>query len=297
MKSVVVMKSAKMSGLAVALVAGLTASTLVASPASAAPVVTVATKASVTKAKKKPGFRSNHARVGVTRSGSVRNLQRALIKKRYATKTLRRVGATGNYLKATRQSVRKAQRKMGYRGSAADGVVGKASATKLGLRWLAPSARSSAPKKSTGSSSSTPAAGLKVATFPGGKAQLSGSTLKSVIKKAGFKGAAICQAWGIAMRESGGYPGIMSAMNSNKTYDHGLFQINDVHRANISFGSIYNAQYNANYAFTLSNRGTNFSHWGIGNSGWAGQLKKQNKTYWQMLQNIAANYTAQCNKF
>lgn len=274
-------------------------STLYAVPATASTTAApsaVAKIASTKAAKKaKPAFRSNHARLGVQRSGSVRNLQRALIRKRYATKTLRRAGATGNYLRATRQSVAKVQRKMGYRGRAADGVVGSISARKLGLRWVVTS-RTTAVQKPAAPVATKPPAGLNVATYPGGRTQLSGASLKSVIRKAGFSGSSVCTAWGIAMRESGGYPGIMSPMNSNKTYDHGLFQINDVHRANTNFAYIYSAQHNANYAYTLSSRGTNFSHWGIGNSGWAADLKRQNKAYWQMLQDRAASYTAQCNR-
>ena len=274
----------------------MTACLLAGSPAVAAPAVTAAPGVVSLQSKAKPAFRSSDARLGAANSGSVRNLQRALIKKRYATKALKRAGATGNYLKATRSSVKRAQRKMGFSGKGADGIVGKSSATRLGLRWIAVEPAVAAPKKTTSTVVATPPAGLTKATFPGGSGRLSGAQLKNVIKSAGFSGSAVCQAWGIAMRESGGYPGIMSAMNSNKTYDHGLFQINDVHRANISFESIYSAQYNANYAFTLSSRGTNFSHWGIGESGWAADLKKQNKAYWQMLQDIAANYTTQCNQ-
>ncbi len=272
-------------------------STLCVAPASASTVAApaVATKVAVA-AKAKPAFQSAHARIGIQNSASVRNLQRALVKKRFATKSLRRAGATGNYLKATRQSVAKVQRKMGFKGRAADGVVGSTSAKRLGLRWVVTkTAVKKAPTTTSSPTAYTPPAGLKVATYPGGKTKLSGASLKSVIRSAGFTGSTVCTAWGIAMRESGGYPGIMGPMNSNKTYDHGLFQINDVHRANISFASIYNATYNAKYAYTLSNRGTNFSHWGIGNQGWAAELKKQNKSYWQMLQDIAANYTKQCN--
>ncbi len=282
------------------LVAGLAVSALTASPVAAAnnAAPAAASKAKVATAKAKPAFNGAHARYGVTRSASVRNLQRALIKKRYANKSLKKAGATGNYLKATKQSVANAQRKMGFSGKGADGIVGPTSAARLGLRWVAAKAPA-VPKKApvpVAAPVTAPAPGLKVATYPGGRAQLSGASLKNVIRNAGFTGSAICTAWGIAMRESGGYPGIMSPMNSNKTYDHGLFQINDVHRANTNFAYIYNAQHNANYAFALSNRGTNFSHWGIGTQGWAGQLKKQSPAYWQMLQDRAAAFTVQCNQ-
>lgn len=287
-------------GIALGLVTGLTVCTLSAAPATAG---TVAAPAAITKAaavaKAKPAFKSSDARYGISRSASVRNLQRALIKKRYANKALRRAGATGNYLTATRKSVALAQRRMGFSGRGADGIVGPTSAKRLGLRWVV-TKKAAAPKKTASAApkpvTSTPAPGLKVATYPGGRTQLSGASLKNVIKQAGFTGSAVCTAWGIAMRESGGYPGIMSPMNSNKTYDHGLFQLNDVHKNNYDYSRRYVASVNAKYAYTLSNRGTSFSHWGIGNQGWAAELKKQNKSYWQMLQDRAAAYTAQCNR-
>lgn len=299
-------------GISLGATAGLVVGLVVASPASAvsesvaAPSAAVSvTHSVIVKSKKRPGFRSSQARYGVANSGSVRNLQRALIRKHYGTRSLKHAGATGNYLAATRTSVRKVQRAMGYRGADADGIVGRSSATKIGLRWIQSAKTSSRPKQAPAAQAPTsnppqatqPAQPIRVATFPGGRNVLSGAVLKNVIGRAGFSGAAICKAWGIAMRESGGYPGIMGPMNSNGTYDHGLFQINDVHRANISFAKIYDPVYNAHYAYWLSDSGTNFSHWGLGDSGWAGQLKKQNKEYWQMLQDRAAQYAAQCNRY
>jgi cell wall-associated NlpC family hydrolase len=83
-----------------------------------------------------PVFYASHAKVGVRNAGDVRSMQRALIAKKYATQALRWSGATGNYLTQTKLSVANLQRRLGYRGADADGIIGPYSARALGLRWV-----------------------------------------------------------------------------------------------------------------------------------------------------------------
>ncbi|NQU36509.1 MAG: hypothetical protein HQ526_02795 [Actinobacteria bacterium] len=234
----------------------------------------------VPSVRRAPKFVSTDARFGVTKSRSVKRLQRKLIRKGTATKGLRRAGTTGSYYRQTKKSVRKWQRKLGYTGAGADGIIGQASATALGLRWVV---RGTSSTNSV--SNSTPA--------PSTSGALSPNQLKSVLQRAGFREPSIRTAYGIAMRESRGYPGIASKPNSNGTQDHGLFQINDVHRSYIDFTNIYDALYNAQVAYNMSSGGTNFSAWGIGTQGWAGTLKKQSPSYWQMLQDEMERFKAQ----
>ena len=230
-------------------------------------------------AKRRPKFVSSHARYGIKSSKSVKRMQRKLIAKRTATKGLRTAGATGSYYKPTKKSVGKWQRKLGFSGDQPDGIIGRASANALGPRWAKPKI----------SSDSVPTS----KPIPGQSGALSRNQLKSVLKQAGFREPSIRTAYGIAMRESRGYPGIASKPNSNGTQDHGLFQINDVHRSYIDFTNIYNALYNTQVAYNMSSGGTNFSAWGLGTQGWAGTLKKQSPVYWQMLQDEMERFKAQ----
>ncbi len=80
-------------------------------------------------------FLAKDAKFGVKHSPSVRRLQHALLKKSFATVALRKAGATGSYLKATKRSVRKVQKSMNYKNKDADGILGPYSAAKLGLVW------------------------------------------------------------------------------------------------------------------------------------------------------------------
>lgn len=254
---------------------GATTGPAAVSPNAAAPAAFVAKP----RANKKPVFKASSARYGA-QSASVRKLQRQLIKKRVATVGLRQAGATGAYYVQTQASVKNFQRKIGYGPAAATGIVDARTVKRLGLRWVA------TPVTSTIMTSG------ELPTGTNGGA-LSAVQLKSVLVAAGFREPAIRTAWGIAMRESRAYPRVVSPKNSNGTRDHGLFQINDVHRAHTDFTNIYDPVFNASVAYRLSDGGTSFSHWGIGTSGWAGTLKRDNPTYWQFLQDEMARFRAQ----
>ncbi|MGV1037663.1 MAG: hypothetical protein ACOYD0_11665 [Candidatus Nanopelagicales bacterium] len=284
-------KSVIVGSLATCVVSAVSVTTIAAGPSSAIAPTTVASVQAATStqlltlvpASSGPAFYQSAARYGIRNSTSVRRLQIRLIKRHTATLGLRQVGATGAYFKATRASVRKWQRKLGYRNGDADGIIGRSSATRLGLRWV-PSA-----KRASTAAASAPAS----STTSSSKAQLSPTQLKSVLIRAGFREPSIRIAWAIVMRESRAFPAIIGPKNSDGTRDYGLFQINDVHRSHADFSRILDPLYNAQVGYGLTNGGRDFSHWGIGTQGWAGTLKKQSPKYWQMLQDEMNRWRAQ----
>ncbi|MEI8082075.1 MAG: hypothetical protein WCI74_09545 [Actinomycetes bacterium] len=256
-----------------------------ATPAAATPAVARAAKAALT-------FSSSAAVYGTRNSPSVRNLQKLLIRKKFATRGLRSAGATGSYLRQTKLSVKKLQRSLGYAGADADGIIGRSSAAKLGLVWVSstPVTPLQVPPSPT-----TPPTGVRPIdpALPAVRVPaLSATALKSVLQQAGFTEPSIRTAWALAMRESGGHPAIVGPANSNGTHDYGLFQINDVHRATTDFRNIYNPLFNASVAFRLSSGGQDFGAWGIGDTGWAGQLHKSSPALWTQLQNQMLSWRA-----
>lgn len=118
--------------------------------------------------------------------------------------------------------------------------------------------------------------------------------LVDVLRRAGFDGDALRTAWAIVMRESGGRPGAVGSVNSNGTVDHGLFQLNDIHIGNyISADDLYDAGANAAAAFLMSRGGTDWGHWGLGETGWAGHLKRDiPAVYYALLAKWQAWYDA-----
>lgn len=124
------------------------------------------------------------------------------------------------------------------------------------------------------------------------KGALSDQELHDVLANAGFSGDALRTAWALARRESGGRPDAVSKPNSNGTIDHGLFQINDVHRGSwIDFSRLSDPQYAAQVAYRMSDGGKDFSAWGLGSSGWAGHLQRTAPaTYAELQQRFASWY-------
>lgn len=113
---------------------------------------------------------------------------------------------------------------------------------------------------------------------------LSDVQLRDVLAEAGFEGEALRTAWALARRESGGRPDAESPSNTNGTRDHGLFQINDVHRGSwIDFDRLSDPLYNAQVAYRMSDGGKDFSAWALGSTGWAGHLQETAPDTYQML--------------
>ncbi len=129
----------------------------------------------------------------------------------------------------------------------------------VGIRRVAPTA--------------TPATtGADAAARPSGPA-LAPPQLVDLLRSVGFTGDGLRTAWAVAMRESGGRPDALGAVNANGTRDHGLFQINDVHLGSlIDATRVDDPVANARAAFTLSKGGTDWSAWGLGSTGYARHL-------------------------
>lgn len=105
---------------------------------------------------------------------------------------------------------------------------------------------------------------------------MSPTQLDELLRRVGFTGDGLRTAWAVAMRESGGRPGAIGALNSNGTRDHGLFQLNDIHVGrSIDPSRVYDAEANAAAALRMTQGGTNWSSWAIGNTGWAANLQRE----------------------
>lgn len=206
-----------------------------------------------------PAFQEASAHRGA-RSPSVRRLQKRLARNTNPRIKLPTVHITGRYSAVTIRKVKALQRSLGHRGAIVDGIVGPVTAQALKLRWV-------------------PAA-VPMFTVPAGGA-LTPTGLKAVLVGAGFREPALRTAWAIVMRESRAIPTAVSPKNANGTRDRGLFQINDVHAAWADTSRLLDPAVNAATAYTLSKKGTDFGAWAVGDTGWAGQLKKSHREMWQ----------------
>lgn len=102
------------------------------------------------------------------------------------------------------------------------------------------------------------------------KDRLSPKDLKSLLYDVGFRGSALREAWGTAMKESTGRP--MAHNKNSKTGDnsYGLFQINMIGSLGparmeqyglSSYEDLFDPRTNAKIAFKMSNGGKNWSAW------------------------------------
>ena len=126
----------------------------------------------------------------------------------------------------------------------------------------------------------------------GADGTLDSQMLKNVLAHVGFSGDSLRTAWALAMRESGGTPGIVSEPNSDGTRDYGLFQINDIQRSVYSFDQVLSAEGNAKIAYELSEHGRDFGSWAVGTTGWGGQLKQAHPQSWEQLRDTLAQWQA-----
>ena len=158
-----------------------------------------------------------------------------------------------------------------------------------------PSLSPSVPASASSSASPTPSPSWQAASRPAALAgpppelrpsgALSNRDLRDVLAAAGFQGESLRVAWALARRESGGRPDAVSKPNANGTIDHGLFQVNDVHRGSwIDFDRLPDPRYSAAVAFRMSDGGKNFSAWGLGDTGWAGHLQRTAPQRYEQLQ-------------
>lgn len=102
----------------------------------------------------------------------------------------------------------------------------------------------------------------------------------------GLRGRELAYAWSLAMRESGGRPGIDNAgLNENGSIDYGLFQINNkahadkLRRRGWTVEDLRDPEKNLELFLEISRNGRDYSAWGIANpdgsvTGWAAHVQR-----------------------
>ena len=119
--------------------------------------------------------------------------------------------------------------------------------------------------------------------------KFSPTDLADMLELVGFKGSSLKTAWAVVMRESRGNSNSHNKTSSTGDNSYGLFQINmignlgDIRRE--KFGIKSNAELldpvtNAQAAFYMTNRGTNFGSWGLGPDAYDGTSSESAVTDW-----------------
>ena len=122
-----------------------------------------------------------------------------------------------------------------------------------------------------------------------GATELTDTELVDMLSLVGFKGNSLKTAWAVAMRESRGHP--TSRNNTPATGDnsYGLFQINmidtlgDVRREKFNIeknSDLFDPVTNAEAAFYMTARGTNWGSWGLGPDAYDGSPEEPSITKW-----------------
>jgi hypothetical protein len=92
--------------------------------------------------------------------------------------------------------------------------------------------------------------------------------IATVARQAGFTGPDLATAVAVCLAESGGNPDALSPPNRNGTRDHGLWQINSVHKGLLAQGNWRNPVDNARMAYSIyKGRGNTFKPWSAYNNG------------------------------
>jgi hypothetical protein len=101
--------------------------------------------------------------------------------------------------------------------------------------------------------------------------QLSPEELRDMLSSVGFRGEALVQAWGVAMKESTGRPRSHNKNNNTGDNSYGLFQINMIGSLGPArlekYGlesnkDLFDPVRNAKIAYQMSDGGKNWSAWG-----------------------------------
>jgi hypothetical protein len=109
--------------------------------------------------------------------------------------------------------------------------------------------------------------------------QFSEQDLIDVLKSVGFQGAALEEAWAVAMKESTGRPTAHNDNPNTGDNSYGLFQINmrgslgpdRLQRYGLSsYEDLFDPYTNATVAYQMSKSGTNWGPWGIGSDAYNG---------------------------
>jgi hypothetical protein len=122
--------------------------------------------------------------------------------------------------------------------------------------------------------------------------QFSEQDLIDVLKSVGFRGAALKEAWAVAMKESTGRPTAHNDNPNTGDNSYGLFQINmrgsmgpdRLQKYGLSsYEDLFDPYTNATVAYQMSNGGKNWGPWGIGpdayNGGTTGSYYKWLEQY------------------
>lgn len=122
-----------------------------------------------------------------------------------------------------------------------------------------------------------------------GLTELTDKQLVDLLSQVGFKGKSLKLAWAIVMRESRGHPTSRNNTPSTGDNSYGLFQINMIGNLGEDrrekFGITKNSELfdpvtNAQAAFYMSAKGTNFGSWGLGPDAYDGTPSEPSITIW-----------------
>jgi hypothetical protein len=122
-----------------------------------------------------------------------------------------------------------------------------------------------------------------------GATGLTDSELKDLLSLVGFEGNSLKVAWSVVMKESRGNPDSHNKTTATGDNSYGLFQINMIGDLGAirreKFGiskdaELFDPVTNAQAAYYMTGRGTNFSSWGYGPGAYDGTPSEPGITIW-----------------
>lgn len=122
-----------------------------------------------------------------------------------------------------------------------------------------------------------------------GATELTSKELKDLLALVGFEGNSLKVAWSVVMKESRGHPTSHNKTSATGDNSYGLFQINMIGDLGAirreKFGIKKDAELldpvtNAQAAYYMTGRGTNFSSWGYGPGAYDGTPSEPGITIW-----------------
>ena len=120
--------------------------------------------------------------------------------------------------------------------------------------------------------------------------KLSKKDVVKLLRAVGFEGQALRTAWAVVMKESGGRPIAHNDNHHTGDNSYGLFQINmigslgDDRREKFSLRSnkdLFDPVTNAQVAYYMTSKGTNWGSWGYGSQAYDGTAAEPKITFWK----------------